>query len=154
MSITRDRRVGWRGLATVIVAGIGIAGCGAGSSPPRATAVAPLHGLAPASQTAAGTSLGHPGTLTQPAAPSIAAGRLVRVFAGTRNAGIGSLSAKTSLVVGWNAARPPIQIFSRQGILLLSSDRRTGRVRLGAGEYRGLRIATRGHWAIQLRAAA
>ena len=84
----------------------------------------------------------------------IASGPLVRMFSGARSQAIGSLSAKRSLVIRWNVAKPPIQIYTSRGNLLLSSDRRSGTIRLGRGEYRKLRIATNGHWTVQLRAVA
>jgi hypothetical protein len=162
--IARQVRSAWRGLPVVLGAVVVIAGCGGGSQ--RAATIAASSGqpktttsqtatqpqVAPR-RTATRPWLGHRAADTQPA-PVIAAGPLVRVFSGTRNKGIGSLSEKTPLVVGWTAAKPPIQIFTSQGNLLLSSDRRSGRIRLGSGVYPGLRVATNGHWTIQLRAVA
>jgi hypothetical protein len=92
--------------------------------------------------------------VSQAAAPVIATGPLVRMFSGDRSQAIGSLSEKRPLVIRWNVAKPPIQIYTLKGNLLLSSDRRSGAIRLRRGEYRKLRIATNGHWTVQLRAVA
>jgi hypothetical protein len=130
-------------------AAVAVAGCGVSAHPQVRTphaAVRPSVTTSAPVQSAAAVS---------PAAtPVIATGPVVRSFSGARSRAIGSLSEKRSLVIRWNVAKPPIQIYTSKGNLLLTSDRRSGAIRLGRGEYRKLRIATNGHWTIQLRAMA
>jgi hypothetical protein len=149
MHIAAHRSSARLALPVVLVAAAVAGGCGAGTHPP----VAPSP--AAAQPTLTSSALGQ-AAVAQPqaVAPVIAAGPLVRMFTGARSQAIGSLSEKRSLVIRWTVAKPPIQIYTSKGNLLLSSDRRSGAIRLGRGEYRKLRIATNGHWTIQLRAVA
>ena len=150
MHVTANRSSARLALPLVLAAGaVAVGGCGAGTHPPVATSQAaeqPSVTSSSPGQAAAAVS--------QAAAPVIATGPLVRMFSGARSQAIGSLSETRSLVIRWNVAKPPIQIYTSKGNLLLSSDRRSGTIRLGRGEYRKLRIATNGHWTIQLRAVA
>jgi hypothetical protein len=154
MRLTAGKRSSWRVLPVVVAAVVAIAGCGSSNQQPGPSTTSSTHRPSAVRPSAPSTALGHPAAEIQPAAAVIAAGPLVRGFSGMRNQGIGSLSEKTSLVVAWKVTKPPIQIFTSHGSLLLSSDRRSGRIRLARGDYPGLHIATKGHWTVQLRAAA
>ncbi|MGA2929947.1 MAG: hypothetical protein ABSG43_28960 [Solirubrobacteraceae bacterium] len=85
--------------------------------------------------------------------PVISAGVVTSTLTGTGNQPIGTLSEKTTVVLQWSTTVGPIQIFNTHGFLLVNSSAATGRVRLARGEYKGLRVAARGHWTIQLRAS-
>ena len=89
-----------------------------------------------------------------PKPPAIPAGPLVSGFSGAGNQAIGSISEKKSVVIEWNAASPPIQIFNAHGVLLLNSDLPSGRVRLASGDYRNLHVGSKGPWRIQIHASA
>jgi hypothetical protein len=142
-------------LPLVLAAAALVGGCGANdhaagvtaasSGPPQARAKASATSASPVTSAAADSHA---------APPVIAEGRLVRTFTGTTSTGIGSISEPRPLVIRWTAAKPPIQIYTSHGNLLLSSPRRGGVIKLGRGEYPKLRIATNGHWTIQLRAVA
>jgi hypothetical protein len=80
-------------------------------------------------------------------------GATIRVITGTHNANIGTLAEGASVFLVWTASAAPIQIFTSQGNLLLSSHARTGRIRLAEGQYRGLRVASPGAWTLRLHAA-
>jgi hypothetical protein len=85
--------------------------------------------------------------------PVIGAGRVIRSLSGTGNRRIGSLSEKTAIVLEWRTAGRAIQLFTVRGFVLVDSHAATGRVRLARGDYPVLRVATRGSWTVQLRAA-
>jgi hypothetical protein len=133
----------------IVAAALAVGGCGAGTHPAVANSQAAAQPRVTSSSPGEAAA-----AVSQGAVPVIATGPVVRMFSGARSQAIGSLSAKRSLVIHWNVAKPPIQIYTSRGNLLLSSDRRSGAIRLGRGEYRRLRIATNGHWTVQLRAAA
>jgi hypothetical protein len=80
-------------------------------------------------------------------------GEMIRIITGTRTAQIGTLAERTSVFLDWTASEAPIQIFTSQGNLLLSSHARHGRIRLAEGRYRGLRVASPGAWTLRLHAA-
>jgi hypothetical protein len=80
-------------------------------------------------------------------------GATIRVISGTRNAQIGTLAEPTSVFLVWTASEAPIQIFTSQGNLLLSSHARNGKIRLAPGQYHGLRVASPGAWTLRLHAA-
>jgi hypothetical protein len=144
MHITASRASAKLALPLVLVAAAAAGGCGAGTHPPVATAPA-----------AAQPIVTSPGQAAAAAPqPVISTGPVVRMFTGAGSQAIGSLSEHRLLVIDWKVAKPPVQIYTAHGNLLLSSDRRSGAIRLARGEYRQLRIATNGHWTIQLRAAA
>ncbi len=96
----------------------------------------------------------HPSASAHPSAPEIPAGPVLKTLSGTGDAALGLLSEKTAVVLQWNTASPAIEIFTAQGFRLVASPASSGRVRLTPGEYRGLRVATKGPWTIQLRAVA
>jgi hypothetical protein len=81
-------------------------------------------------------------------------GATIRVITGTRNANIGTLAEGASVFLVWTASEAPIQIFTSQGNLLLSSHARNGKIRLAEGQYRGLRVASPGAWTLRLQAVA
>jgi hypothetical protein len=93
-----------------------------------------------------------PGADVHTAAPR--PGATIRIINGTSNATIGTLAEHTSVFLVWKASEAPIQIITSQGNLLLSSHARNGSIRLAAGTYGGLRVASPGAWTLRLRAAA
>jgi hypothetical protein len=80
-------------------------------------------------------------------------GATIRVITGTHNAAIGTLAERTSVFLVWTASEGPIQIVTSQGNLLLNSHARSGTIRLAAGTYGGLRVASPGAWTLRLHAA-
>jgi hypothetical protein len=76
-----------------------------------------------------------------------------RVITGTGNAGIGTVAEGSSVLLTWTASKGPIQIFTSQGNLLLSSGARHGSIRLAKGQYQGLRVASPGAWTLRLHPA-
>jgi hypothetical protein len=147
MRLSTDIRSTRRVLPAAVIAvaiAVAVGACGAGTQAPGAT-----------SQAARPQATSSPSGQPPPAATSVVAtGPVVRRFSGARGQAIGSLSVKRSLVIRWNVARPRMQIYTATGNLLVSTDRRTGTIRLGQGKYTNLRIDTGGPWTIQLRAAA
>jgi len=89
-----------------------------------------------------------------PRAPVIRAGRTIRSISGTGNRAIGSLSEGKPIVLQWSTSGQHIQLFTAQGFLLLDSHARDGRVRLAAGDYSRLRVASPARWTLLLRASA
>jgi hypothetical protein len=88
-------------------------------------------------------------TLSTPArAP--AAGPIGR-FAGYGNGRIGTIGTHASIWLVWRVQHAPIQIFASNGFILVKGDGRSGRVQLSRGTYRGVRVATRKRWSIELR---
>ena len=85
--------------------------------------------------------------------PAISAGAVTRSLSGTGNQSIGTLSEKSTVVLEWSTTSPPIQIFNTHGFMLVNSSSATGRIRLTRGDYTGLRVAAKGHWTIEVRAA-
>lgn len=85
--------------------------------------------------------------------PVISAGVVTSTLTGTGKQAIGTLSEKTTVVLQWSTTAGPIQIFGTHGFLLVNSNATTGRVRLARGDYKGLRVAAKGHWTIQVRAS-
>jgi predicted small secreted protein len=86
--------------------------------------------------------------------PAIPAGRTIGAFSGTGSQSIGSLSEKTPIVLQWSTAGQRIQVFTAKGFVLLESNARTGRIRLAAGKYAKLRVASPAPWTLLLRASA
>jgi hypothetical protein len=97
-----------------------------------------------------GTSTASRTGSTQP--PSIAAGNVLRTFRGRGNAAIGSLSERVPVVVEWTSTHA-VQLFTDRGFLLVSSQSPRGRIRLAAGRYAGLHIATHGRWRVAVRSS-
>jgi len=89
-----------------------------------------------------------------PRPPVIRAGRTIRRFSGTGNAAIGTLSQKNAIVLQWSTSAPRFQLFTAQGFLILDSHARAGRLRLAAGDYSRLRVASPARWTLLLRASA
>jgi hypothetical protein len=87
------------------------------------------------------------------AVPVVAAGRVIRSFSGVGDRRIGSLSEGAAVVLEWRTAGRAIELFSVRGFVLVDSHAATGRVRLARGGYPALRVATRGSWTVELRAA-
>jgi hypothetical protein len=87
------------------------------------------------------------------AVPVIAAGRVIRSFSGVGDRRIGTLSERAAVVLEWRTAGRAIELFSVRGFVLVDSHAATGRVRLARGGYPALRVATRGPWTVELRAA-
>jgi hypothetical protein len=95
-------------------------------------------------------------TQTTPAVtpPQIAAGAVIRSISGTGVQKVGSLSQARTIVLEWQVAKPPFQLLLPNGFLLVSSQARTGRVRLLPGKYPVVRVVTNGRWTLALRAAS
>ena len=125
---------------------IAASGCGAGEKRTNATsAQAPQSGRQSVSVT--------PGAVPAPHPPVIRAGRTIRRFSGSGNHAIGSVSAKTAVVLQWSTSGQGFQLITRQGFLLLDSHARAGRIRLSPGDYR-LRVASPARWTVLVRASA
>ena len=96
-------------------------------------------------------------TQTHPAAqaqqPVVKAGALLSSIHGTGDQAIETLSPKATVVLEWSTTKPPIQMFTTRGFLLLNSPSATGSVRLAHGIYKGLHVATRGTWTLQIHAS-
>jgi hypothetical protein len=86
------------------------------------------------------SGLSRSGSRAHGTVPVIGAGRVIRSFSGTGN-------------LQWRTAGRAIQLFTVHGFVLVDSHAATGRVRLARGDYPVLRVATRGSWTVQLRAA-
>ena len=89
-----------------------------------------------------------------PSTPVIDAGALIGTRTGTGNQAIGTLIESSEVVLRWSTTKPPLQIFDSRGFLVVDSQSATGSVRLARGSYKGLRIATKGHWTVQVHASA
>ena len=87
------------------------------------------------------------------AVPVVAAGRVIRSFSGVGDRRVGALSERAAVVLQWRTAGRAIELFTGRGFVLVDSHAATGRVRLARGDYPALRVATRGPWTVQLRAA-
>lgn len=133
----------------------------AGQTAPPAAVAAPGN-LVPGAGAAIGAAPGAHGVMRGSSTPRSRArvrtaaprpGATIKVISGTRNAQIGTLAETTSVVLAWTASEGPIQIFTSQGNLLLSSHARNGTIRLAAGQYRGLHVASPGAWTLRLHAA-
>ena len=124
----------------------------ASSSAARSAAKAASAGIAARRTQSHSSTTNHPSAKTHPSPPQIAAGVVLRTLSGTGNAALGKLTEKTATVLQWNGSGSPVEIFTAQGFRLVSSAASSGRVKLTPGEYRGVRIATKGPWTIELRA--
>jgi hypothetical protein len=100
----------------------------------------------PASTTTAKSS---PPTSTDRAAPPVNR-RLLHRFTGSGNARLGTIVVSAPEVLVWQARHPTIQIFAANGFILVSSGAASGSIHLSRGTYRGLRVATRAGWSIEL----
>lgn len=90
----------------------------------------------------------------KPVAPVIPAGPVIQTYSGVGDGVIGSVKEHSTTVLEWSTPKPPIQLFTARGFLLLDSAAPNGRIRLGRGSYSGLRVAAKGSWTIRVRAAA
>jgi hypothetical protein len=95
-----------------------------------------------------------PAIVTPPEPPSIKAGPLVAGLSGSGSEAIGPLSEKTSVVLEWRTATPPLQIFNSHGLLLVNSNLPSGMIRLASGQYRDLHVGAKGPWTIKIHASA
>lgn len=123
-----------------------------GSTPPATVSEASV-----TSQTGAGVPVTIPPASTKGSDVRSAAtrpGATIRTITGSDNATIGTLAESTSVFLVWTASDGPIQIFTSQGNLLLSSHAPSGKIRLAPGRYSGLRVASQGAWTLTLHAAA
>jgi hypothetical protein len=139
-----------------------VAGCGGGGSSSSSTVTtAPRVGSTSAARAATATT--HPGKAqshpTQVKATKAASkgasapvgGHLLRSYAGSGNARLGTIVVSSPAVLVWRAQHPAIQIFTEQGFILVSSHASGGSVELTRGSFSGTRVATRGAWSIELR---
>ena len=84
--------------------------------------------------------------------PTIPPGNVLKTLRGKGNAAIGSRSEGVPVVVEWRSIHA-VQRFTDRGLVLPSSRSPRGRIRLAAGRYGGLRVATAGPWRIALRSS-
>lgn len=111
-------------------------------------------GSAQSSAQAAGHASGASSQAAKPVAPVIPAGPVIHSYSGVGDATIGSVSERSTIVLEWSTPKPPIQLFTSHGFMLIDSHASSGRVKLGRGTYSGLRVAAKGSWTIRLRATA
>lgn len=145
--------------AAIIPLAVVVCACGAGKHRSQSTSAqrdavpaAAATGTRPDNMVAARREAAAASHATSGQVPKIPAGKVLRTLRGRGNAGIGSLSERVPVVVDWRSTHA-IQLFTDRGFLLLSSQSPHGRIRLAAGRYRGLRIATAGRWRIALRSS-
>jgi len=155
-------------LPVVALAASVLVGCGGGSSggststvvvtSPSARSTSTAHpghttttpkGAAP--REPAGTSTGVTAAGSAPATLPSPGGRLLGRYAGNGNARLGTIVAHSPSVLAWSAGHPGMQIFTSSGFILVDSNASSGAIRLSAGTYRGVRVAARAAWAIELR---
>lgn len=147
------------GVLTLVAAAL--AGCGSVHHQPAQTAgagqgttVASAEGHQPAARRPNDIKVAPPVTTTPPSRPpAIAAGKVIKTFAGEGDRAIGSLAEKRPIVLQWQTSASSLQLFTAQGVLLVDASSPVGRVRLAQGDYSGLRVATPGRWTVQLRLA-
>jgi hypothetical protein len=84
-------------------------------------------------------------------APPRLGGRSLRRFEGSGNTRLGTIVVSSPAVLAWTAERPAIQIFSAGGFLIESGHAHSGAVGLARGTYRGVRVASRSGWSVELR---
>jgi hypothetical protein len=89
-------------------------------------------------------------TSSTPASPP-PSGRLLHRYTGTGSGRLGTIVVSAPAVLSWHAQQGPIQIFTSSGFLLVQSAAANGSVRLSKGTYRGVRVASRAGWSIELR---
>jgi hypothetical protein len=147
-----------------------IAGCGGGSSGgststvvvtssgtrPTTSTAHPGHTItttrgAPAHEPATSTSTGAPAPGSTAALSPSPGGRLLRRYAGHGNARLGTIVVRSPGVLLWSARHRGIQIFTSNGFILVKSGAPSGAIRLSAGTYRGVRVASTAGWSIELR---
>ena len=150
--------------AAVILTALLAAGCGSGAThrSDRPAAAATATTLTAAGTAAHRQASARKGTTVYAVAratpqrshpPRIAAGRVLRTFAGSGPGTLGSVSEKTPVVIEWHATAPHVQLLTGPGFLLVDSHARTGRITLARGSYTRLRISTPQAWTIELRVA-
>jgi hypothetical protein len=161
-------------LAVVMIAGCGgssknksstsSTAVGPASTPSTGSVSTPAHsptgqGKKAGKSHAQGTKPGSPAAKSggsQPAAkptpPAIKAGPQLTSFSGTGNGKVGNLTEKATVVLEYSTSKPPIQVFTAKGFVLVASQTGSGRVRLAHGTYPGVRVATKGHWTLSLHA--
>lgn len=110
-------------------------------------------------QSAATTAKAAKAKSSTPAAPSSSAtvsppvsGPVLRRFSGLGNTSLGTIEVSSSEVLVWGAQRPPIQIFTAKGFILVSSGASSGSVVLRRGKYTDVRVASHAGWTIEMRA--
>ncbi|HEY3959158.1 MAG TPA: hypothetical protein VGL68_01470 [Solirubrobacteraceae bacterium] len=87
-------------------------------------------------------------------APSAPDKGLLRRFAGSGNARLGTIVVRSPQVLQWRTARGPIQIFAASGFMLVNSSSPSGSIHLSRGTYRSVRVAAHTSWSIELRTPA
>jgi hypothetical protein len=78
------------------------------------------------------------------------AGHLIRTLTGTGSRAIGSLRERTAVVLQWHASKGDFQIYTSQGMILVSGRGHRGSIGLTRGNYTNLRVSTPGAWTIRL----
>jgi hypothetical protein len=64
---------------------------------------------------------------------------------------LGTIKMRGRATLRWRSSGKFFQLSARRGFLLVNAHRKSGRVRLGKGVYRGMRVATGGSWTITIR---
>ncbi|MGA2010098.1 MAG: hypothetical protein ABSH51_06145 [Solirubrobacteraceae bacterium] len=83
----------------------------------------------------------------------IRAGTVIARFAGSGNRVLGSVNARTAVVLQWRASGRPLTLLTAGGFPIVESANGAGRIRLLRGDYRGLRIVTAQRWSVEVRVA-
>lgn len=109
-------------------------------------------GAAKATSTAAPSGGAKQSTPRTPTPSLPAGGRVLRRFTGSGNARLGTIVVGSRSVLMWRAQRPPIQIFTSKGFILVRGRAAAGSIQVSRGTYTGTRVATHGGWTVELRA--
>ena len=136
---------------TVVVKTVATPGAGTQptSTPTSSTATRPTQSGTGGSRSTTPTSTGT-GDTAAPVAPT-PTGHVLREYSGAGNARLGTIVVHSPSVLVWSTQRVPIQVFTSTGFILLNSSSSTGSTRLSGGTYRGVRVASRARWSLQLR---
>lgn len=138
--------------------GASTSGSGAGSTNTASTSSTGASKVSSNAQPARGHAKAAKATAPNSAAPNSTArvlppvgGRVLREFAGSGNARLGTIVVSSPEVLVWSAQHPSIQIFTANEFILVSSRASSGSIQLSRGTYPGMRVATHAGWSIQLR---
>jgi hypothetical protein len=96
-------------------------------------------------------AVGSASTVNARAARGAEQAAVTRTFSGTGAKRIGTLRLKRSAVLRWKTSGGVFQISVSSRFLLVNTRARSGRVRVYRGVYRGVRVASSGHWKITIR---
>jgi hypothetical protein len=77
--------------------------------------------------------------------------QLLRGFSGDGNDQLGTITLNRPAVLVWNAARPPVQVYTSTSFRLVDSGARSGSVELLPGTYPHLQVAAGARWSVERR---